>query len=99
MIKYRLLLVFLVFLSLTSAAQDKQPVQFSFEKQNNGNGEFTLAVKAVPSKGVQLFSIQKIPGDLPVNTNFIFDTSIIKYLKDTITEYGSGRTETNPALN
>jgi hypothetical protein len=70
MIKYRLLFIIsLFFLSITSTAQDSQPVQFSFEKESKGNGEFVLKIKAVPSDSVQLFSTQKISDDLPVNTD------------------------------
>ncbi len=98
--KYKpLLIISLFFLSLSSTAQDKQPVQFSFEKQDNGDGEFVLKIKAVPSKGVRLFSIQKISGDLPVNTTINFDSAIIKYLKDSIMETGAVKTAPDPSLN
>ena len=100
MVNHKLLLIIsLFFLSLTSTAQDIQPVQFSFDKQNNGSGEFILKIKAVPSKGVQLFSIKKIPGDLPVNTNINFDSASITYLMDSITETGLIKTAPDPALN
>ena len=82
MIKYKLpLFIFLYFFSLTVTAQDQQPVQFSFEKESKGNGEFTLKMKAVPSNGVQLFSTQKISDDLPVNTTINFDCAIVKYCR------------------
>lgn len=98
--KYKpLLIISLFFLSLSSTAQDKQPVQFSFEKQDNGDGEFVLKIKAVPSKGVRLFSIQKISGDLPVNTTINFDSAIIKYIKDSIMETGAVKTAPDPSLN
>ena len=100
MVNHKLLLIIsLFFLSLTLTAQDIQPVQFSFDKQNNGSGEFILKIKAVPSKGVQLFSIKKIPGDLPVNTNINFDSASITYLMDSITETGLIKTAPDPALN
>ncbi|MEP7142346.1 MAG: cytochrome c biogenesis protein CcdA [Ferruginibacter sp.] len=99
MLKYKLLLISLSFLSLTATAQDKQPVHFSFEKQSKGNGEFVLAIKAFPAKGVQLFSVQRISDSLPVNTSFNFDSSIIKYLKDSISESGAFKTAPEPALN
>ncbi|MEO5888686.1 MAG: cytochrome c biogenesis protein CcdA [Ferruginibacter sp.] len=100
MIKYKLgLIIYLFFSSLILTAQDKQPVQFSFEKQAKGNGEFVLKIKAFPGVGVQLFSIQKISADLEVNTSFNFDSSILKYLKDSITEAGSIKTAPDPALN
>ncbi len=100
MVNHKLLLIIsLFFLSLTLTAQDIQPVQFSFDKQNNGSGEFILKIKAVPSKGVQLFSIKKIPGDLPVNTNINFDSASITYLMDSITETGLIKTAPDRALN
>ena len=98
--KHKLLLIIsLFFLSLNMAAQDQSPVQFDFEKQNIGNGEFVLKIKATPAKGVQLFSIQKISDDLPVNTSFQFDSSILKYLTDTLAESGAMKTSPDPALN
>jgi len=98
--KYKSLLILsLFFLSLNIAAQDQSPVQFDFEKQNTGNGEFVLKIKATPAEGVQLFSIQKISDDLPINTSFQFDPSILKYLADTITESGMLKTSPNPDLN
>ena len=98
--KHKLLLIIsLFFLSLNMAAQDQSPVQFDFEKQNIGNGEFVLKIKATPAKGVQLFSIQKISDELPINTSFQFDSSILKYLTDSIAENGALKTSPDPALN
>lgn len=97
--KLLLLIISLFFLSKNIAAQDQLPVQFDFEKQNIGNGEFVLKIKATPAKGVQLFSIQKISDDLPVNTSFQFDSSILKYLIDSIAESGALKTSPDPALN
>ena len=102
MLKNKLVLILLsatFFLSISLAAQVKPPVQFSFDKQDKGNGEFVLKIKALPARGVQLFSIQKIDGDLPVNSSIGFDTAIIKYLKDSLTEAGSLKTSPDPALN
>ena len=100
MIKYRLLLfVNLIFLSLFSTAQDKQPVQFSFDKVKTGNGEYQLKITAKPAAGVQLFSIQKIGDDLPVNTIISFDTAAKIFLKDSIKENGVLKTTTDAALN
>ncbi|MBC7423830.1 MAG: thioredoxin family protein [Ferruginibacter sp.] len=98
MIKYKVLFLVGMFLSLTMAAQDKQPVQFSFSKVDKGNGEYTLKIVAKPT-AVKLFSIQKISGDLAVNTSFSFDSTIKKYLQDSIAETGSLQTEKDAALN
>ena len=97
--KYKLLLVISFFLSIYLTAQDTQPVQFSFDKQSNGKGEFILTIKAVPAKGVQLFSTKKISEEFPVNSSIAFDSSIRKYLKDTTSEVGSVKTAPDPALN
>jgi thiol:disulfide interchange protein DsbD len=48
---------------------------------------------------VQLFSIQKISDDLPVNTSFNFDSTVRKYLKDSVTESGNIKVNQEPALN
>ena len=95
------LFVFLILsiLSITSTAQDIQPVQFSFEKESKGNGEFVLKIKAIPKPGIQLFSIEPISADLPVNTTLIFDSVIVKYLQDSIQETGALKTATEPAFD
>lgn len=98
--KYKLLLtLFLFFLSYHLTAQDTPPVQFSFAKEDLGNGEFLLKTRAKPAKGVQLFSVQKISDDLPVNTSFIFDSAIVKYLKDSILETGTVKMAPESGLN
>ncbi|MEO7767523.1 MAG: hypothetical protein ABIS01_08860, partial [Ferruginibacter sp.] len=99
MIKNRLLLLIFLFLSHSLAAQDQSPVQFAFNKQTNGHGEYILTIKAMPARGIRLFSIHKLAGDLTVNTSINFDSSTIKYLKDTITETGALKTGTDPSLN
>ena len=87
------------FLYINLTAQGTQPVQFSFEKVDNASGEFVLKIKAIPAKGIQLFSIQKVAADLPTNTVINFDSSIIKYLKDSLIETGSIKTVSAPELN
>ena len=99
MVKHKLLFIVSFFLSLTIAAQDKQPVQFNFIQENKGNGEFILKIKAMPAPGIQLFSTRKISGDLPVNTVISFDSTIKKYLQDSIIETGNLQTEKEAALN
>lgn len=74
-------------------------MQFYFAKENAGNGEFVLKIKAVASAGVKLFSIKKIQGDLPVNTTINFDSAVLKYLKDSVAESGKIQTGTEAALN
>lgn len=74
-------------------------MQFYFAKENAGNGEFILKIKAVASAGVKLFSIKKIQGDLPVNTTINFDSAVLKYLKDSVAESGKIQTGTEAALN
>lgn len=99
MIKYKLLFIVSFFLSLTITAQEKQPVQFNFNKVDNGKGEFILNITAKPAPGIKLFSIQKVSSDLPVNTVISFDTTIKKYLLDSIVETGNPITEKDPALD
>ena len=99
MLKQKLLVIVSFFLSLTIAAQDQQPVQFSFSKGDSGNGVFYLNIVAKPAQGVKFFSIQKISDELPVNTVISFDTSIKKYILDSIVETGDLHTEKDTALN
>ena len=99
MIKQLVLSVVSFFLLLTIAAQDQQPVQFSFNKEDKGNGQFILHITAKPAPGIKLFSIQKISDDLPVNTIITFDSTIKKYLSDSIIEKGNLQTKMDAALN
>src|SRR5665647_3220256 len=99
MVKHKLLFVVSFFLSLTITAQDQQPVQFNFNKEDKGKGEFILKITAKPATGVKLFSIQKISGELPVNTVISFDSAAKKYLQDSIVETGNLQTEKDAALN
>lgn len=97
--KLLLLLHFFFILSFGLFAQESKPVHFSFDKQDNGNGEYLLKVKAIPANGVRLFSIQKLSGDIPVNTVFNFDSVIVKFLQDSIVENGALKTAPDPALD
>ncbi len=99
MIKHKLLFIVSLFLTLTIAAQDQQPVQFDFNKEDNGKGEFILKITAKPAPGVKLFSIQKISGDLPVFTVVSFDSAIKKYLQDSLVETGNLQTEKEASLD
>ncbi|MEO6356067.1 MAG: protein-disulfide reductase, partial [Ferruginibacter sp.] len=99
MIKHIALSLVSFFLLLTIAAQDQQPVQFSFSKEEKGNGAFILHITAKPSAGIKLFSIQKVSDDLPVNTTIQFDSTIKKYLADSVQEKGNLQTEKDAALN
>ena len=98
MIKYKLLFIVSLLMSLTIAAQE-QPVQFNFNKVDNGKGEFILNITAKPAPGIKLFSIQKLSGSLPVNTVISFDSVVQKYLVDSITETGNIITEKDTALD
>ncbi|MEO6546493.1 MAG: cytochrome c biogenesis protein CcdA [Ferruginibacter sp.] len=99
MIRYKLLFIISFFLSISITAQVQPPVQFNFEKQTNGDGAFTLTIKAVASKGVHIFSTRKMPGDLPVNTTINFDSAVVKYLQDSVTETGVVKTAADASLN
>ncbi len=99
MIKHIALSLVSFFLVLTITAQENQPVQFSFSKEHRGNGAFILHIIAKPSLGIKLFSIQKISDDLPVNTAIHFDSSILKYVADSVQEKGNLQSEKDAALN
>ena len=94
-----LLIIASLFLSLSITAQSQPPVQFYFEKIQNGPGEFVLKIKAVTAKGVQIFSIQKVSDDLPVNTTIHFDSASLQYTSDSIIEKGIATTAPNLSLN
>ncbi|MDB5275312.1 MAG: protein-disulfide reductase [Ferruginibacter sp.] len=99
MIKHIVLSGLSFFILLAITAQDQQPVQFSFSKEEKGKGEFILHIKAKPSPGIKLFSIKKISADLPVNTAIQFDSTIQNYLADSIVEKGNMQTKNDAALN
>lgn len=99
MIKHKLFFIVSLFLTLTTAAQDQSPVQFGFYKEDNGKGDFILKIIAKLGPGIKLFSIQKISGDLPVNTVVSFDTAIKKYLQDSLIEIGNLQTEKDASFD
>ena len=99
MIKHKLLFIVSLFLTFTIAAQDIQPVQFVFNKEDKGKGEFILKITAKPAPGIKLFSIQKISGDLSVNTVISFDSTIKKYLQDSLVETGNLQTQKDASLD
>ncbi len=99
MFKYKLLFHLALLLSLYTTAQESQPVQFNFTKEAVGNGTFNLRIQAIPIKGVQVFSVQEISADLPVNTIIAFDSSSQRFLSDTLVETGTAQTMADPALN
>ncbi len=94
-----LLFISTLFLMFISFAQAQLPVQFNFEKIKNADGVFELKIKATPAAGVQLFSIQKIADDLPVNTSISFDTAATPFLLDSIKESGALKTAPDSSLN
>ncbi|MDN3657779.1 cytochrome c biogenesis protein CcdA [Ferruginibacter paludis] len=99
MIKHIVLSGLSFFILLAITAQDQQPVQFSFSKEEKGKGEFILHIAAKPSPGIKLFSIKKISAELPVNTAIQFDSTVQNYLADSIVEKGHMQTKNDAALN
>ena len=99
MIKHKVLFIIGFFISLIITAQDTQPVQFSFNKESKGKGEFLLTITAKPVTGVKLFSIQKMAEDFPVNSVISVDSSVKMSLQDSITEIGNLHTEKDKSLN
>lgn len=68
-------------------AQDKQPVQFDFTVKDVSGTEKILVIKAKGLNGAKIVSIQKNAAE--ANTNFEWDSTITKYLKDSIKEIGN----------
>ena len=99
MLKYKLLFLLPVFLTLYTTAQETQPVQFNFTKESTGGGEFILRIQGIPAAGVQLFSSEKLSADLPVNTVIFFDSASTKFLRDSLIEKGAVKSAVDPALN
>ena len=100
MIRYRLLFfISILFLSLHLTAQEQPPVQFNFEKEALDNGEYLLKITAVPAAGVQLFSIEKVSEELPVNTSIYFDSTIKRFLSDSLRETGNIQSANEAALD
>ncbi len=77
-----------LFITFTLAAQDKQPVQFSFTANRDSAGQAYLSIKAKVSNGVYLFSaIKKMPDDAFVSA-IELDSNSAKFLKDDLKEIG-----------
>jgi thiol:disulfide interchange protein len=86
----------LFFFTITNA-QDK-PVTFSIQKEGKGN-EYVVKIKAIIKAGNKLYSIKSFGEDAPLNTQIKFDSSVRKFLKDSITETGNAQTETDATFN
>ncbi|MBK7884264.1 MAG: protein-disulfide reductase [Chitinophagaceae bacterium] len=96
-LKQILALAAFLFIAFIARAQDDL-VHFSFHKEEQENGVFILSIKATPAPGVQLFSIQKISDELPVNTTISFDSSLHRFLADSLTENGNLHTANDSSL-
>jgi thiol:disulfide interchange protein DsbD len=86
-----------IFFSLLITAQVKQPVQFNFSAERDASGAAYLRVKATIADGVKLFSITKKSPDDAFLTTVSFDSSSVKYLKDSLLELGNVQTSTDSA--
>ena len=98
-IGFRTLITFFILFLFAIAAQGQSPVQFNFNKEDRGNGNFILKITAKLPPGVKLFSVKKATADQPVSTIVSFDTSASKYLKDSITESGQEDSSKIAGLN
>ena len=78
--------------SLTITAQVTTPVQFSFLADRDASGQAFISIKAKISPGVNLFSAKRKLPDEVFLTAVDFDTTIKKYLKDSLLENGSLKT-------
>lgn len=89
-----LLLIAGILLSVVSMAQDSLPVKFSYEKQRLNDQEVLLVLKATMKPGVKLFSIREQAED-GAFSSITFDSTGLKYSRDSILEEGRLNTEFN----
>lgn len=99
---YRLLQRLVLFISLfltafTSSSQDK-PVTFSVQQEGKGD-EYILKIKALIKEGSKLYSIKSFGAEAPICTQINFDSTAKGFLKDTILEAGTAKTEADPSFN
>ncbi|HEX8356114.1 MAG TPA: cytochrome c biogenesis protein CcdA, partial [Segetibacter sp.] len=72
-------------------------MQFNFSAERDASGAAYLRVKATIADGVKLFSITKKSPDDAFLTTVSFDSSSVKYLKDSLLELGNVQTSTDSA--
>ncbi|MDB5192709.1 MAG: cytochrome c-type biosis protein DsbD, protein-disulfide reductase [Segetibacter sp.] len=90
---FKVFLFLVAFFTLQNiTAQVAKPVQFNFSAIREDKGDAYLIIKASINSGAQLFSaIKKTPDD-PFISSIVFDTSVTKYIRDSIVEIGNLKT-------
>src|SRR4051812_30267343 len=80
------------FVCIKITAQVTPPVQFNFSANRDASGKAFVLIKAKVQPGVHLFSaIKKTPDDAFIST-IDFDSTVKKYLKDSLVENGAQKT-------
>lgn len=83
--------------SLSAMAQSDLPIHFTYTKSRVNDHEVLLSIKAIPSPGIRLFSIQKKSDDLPYSS-VLFDSASNRYLNGATLEEGTKRTDNDPVF-
>ncbi len=89
--------VIMFFISLTITAQEIKPVQFSFSSNRDASGQTFISIKAKIRSGVHIYSAKrKLPDEVFV-TSVDFDSTVKRYLKDSLIELGNVKTSKDSA--
>ncbi len=87
----------LVFFVITAAAQEKSPVQFTYQQQRINANEIQLKIKAAIPPGIKLYALQKAPEDL-LFSSIGFDSSAGRYLVNHPVEKDQPQTEKDATM-
>ena len=100
MIKFARLFNFILLLFFAGSvfSQDSSGVKFSFDSQRINDSEVVISIKGKIDKGIKLFALQSSPNEVLYST-IQFDSSLIKLLKDSITQKGVEQNVTDPSLH
>jgi thiol:disulfide interchange protein len=99
MIRKTYLLVLLTgFFAKGLFAQDSNVVKFTYSYERLNKDEVLLTVKAKVATGGKLYSIHKL-SDESLFSAVTFDSTVTKYLKDSVIESGNIKTEKDADLN
>lgn len=87
----------LVCLYCTNYAQSKQPVQFNFSVTPIAQNQAQLSITAIINKNAKLISTQK--NNTALSSTLIFDTTIQKYILDSIQVIGNTQSFVDTAIS
>jgi thiol:disulfide interchange protein len=95
----RLFALFLfIFFSTNGCSQDSSAVKVSYDYVRANDSEIIFNIHAKINRGIKLFALQHSPDDL-LYSSIQFDSSVKKFLKDSVSFKGNQQSATDPSLH